>query len=206
MTAAGACADRATCRHSGAVLSSTCRGISPRIRSSFAFPGVPAHGSTAGSTPVTLPWRPARRCPSPNLPKAAIIRIDQAAPGGFVRVSLESPAETEGRRKRVSCKCAGHWTTSWSGRRDSNPRPPPWQGCRAGPLNCGVAATRPVSWTSSFACNGVVLGRFAVIHGTPTGPLRRHPRSSHQVGHAFREARLRDEATTWPWSSDSVGP
>src|SRR6266508_4546762 len=29
---------------------------------------------------------------------------------------------------RGFCKCAGQRAASWSGRRDSNPRPPPWQG------------------------------------------------------------------------------
>jgi hypothetical protein len=51
-----------------------------------------------------------------------------------------------------------------------------------------------VSWALSFACNGVVSRRYAVVHGTPTGPhfppgppslllasLHRHPLSNGAV-------------------------
>jgi len=57
-----------------------------------------------------------------------------------------------------------------SGRRDSNPRPPPWQGCWDGfsDLRRRLHPTRELG--ALFACNVVVSRRYSVVHGTPTGP------------------------------------
>jgi hypothetical protein len=58
-----------------------------------------------------------------------------------------------------------------SGRRDSNPRPPPWQGSWGGLVTCGDGAICTLSSAFSIPCNPVVSRRFSVVDGTPTGPL-----------------------------------
>jgi hypothetical protein len=48
-------------------------------------------------------------------------------------------------------------------------------------LTGGVAPTCSVSCVFSFACNAVVSGRCAFVHGTPTGPLRHEPEPEHEL-------------------------
>jgi hypothetical protein len=59
---------------------------------------------------------------------------------------------------------------AWSGRRDSNPRPPPWQGCKGPSPDLRRSPHLAGELRFSFACNGVVSRCCAVLHGTPTGP------------------------------------
>jgi hypothetical protein len=61
----------------------------------------------------------------------------------------------------------------WSGRRDSNPRPPPWQGSWAALPTCGDGAICPLSSAFSFPCDPAVSRRFSVVDGIPTGPSNR---------------------------------
>jgi hypothetical protein len=64
----------------------------------------------------------------------------------------------------------------WSGRRDSNPRHPPWQGSKGGVLTCGNGQIHSVGWGLSFPCNPGISRCFPFADGTPTGPLKPSPR------------------------------
>ena len=74
---------------------------------------------------------------------------------------------------RESPHCCWSEVLFWSGRRDSNPRPPPWRCCCAEFCDLRRRAIWPVSCASSFACTGVISRCCAVAHGTPAGPPAR---------------------------------
>jgi hypothetical protein len=60
---------------------------------------------------------------------------------------------------------------TWSGRRDSNPRPPPWQGGWDWLCDLQRWIDPSMNRVFTFSCNSGGSRRFPVGDGTPTGPL-----------------------------------
>src|SRR6266545_5243991 len=79
---------------------------------------------------------------------------------------------------------AARWSHSWSGRRDSNPRPPPWQKekvIRAVFSTCGDGRIPSLNRSFVYPMLPVDFGRYRVRDGTVTGPFRLNGRSPHLV-------------------------